>query len=617
MLRRSLGVLLSAVSLVIFLALALFADKTPTKALVSGVPRYYQADMRIGGSCWFPSGCGPVAGAAVCAWWDKRGFPNLIGDSEREADGLPQQAIVDLGAAHYMNRDTNCAQSWVMAGNFASGLEEYMNDHLGPRASVARFEVTRYRITDSGYEVPETGESGSYEALFSIVRQEIWSGRPMVYLFRWQGEQNNDDTFKVADHYATVVGYDGTDGSRRLIIQGNQSTQPNDAVTGYQNVYIGSSRYLRLGDHTKGSAAVKYHLFAIRPVPAGSVNIGLGVDPLLLDDGAVRNVEYHLNGNDGVVSSWFEPKLEQIDVFVDDLWHDGDGWGRTSELILQDGICFVAGWRAATTTSPGADNDGDGVVNAADNCLDVVNPAQHDSDSDGYGDACDVPDFQAVCVRVDAEVVSNSSVKVTLYVEIRNLQQPREPYVGAVDVKWTQVASITTQPRRTISSPTGPQVAVNPVYPLTSTETVAFVGASTAYLQHSWRIGQEDWDESAGFARPIEFTILVDPDNKIGETSEANNSCTVSVGSWSSDPGLFASSRIREIHLASQVKERIESSRLAMWKPRQVGDGMFISLQIPREDWPQILSLLGSIEQVDLFMVKIEGTDTLTVNVVH
>lgn len=64
----------------------------------------------------------------------------------------------------------------------------------------------------------------------------------------------------------------------------------------------------------------------------------------------------------------------------------------------------AVGWAAAWTPPP-ADRDGDGVPDVTDNCPDVSNPDQLDSDGDGTGDACEVQvdqtiTFQALQDRV-------------------------------------------------------------------------------------------------------------------------------------------------------------------------------------------------------------------------
>jgi hypothetical protein len=83
-----------------------------------------------------------------------------------------------------------------------------------------------------------------------------------------------------------------------------------------------------------------------------------------------------------------------------------DGEATGTSVSRFDGLPFIdtdsgGDWEAsgATTTegpsSPGeanessADVDGDGVLDHADNCVSVFNPAQEDADGDGSGDTCD------------------------------------------------------------------------------------------------------------------------------------------------------------------------------------------------------------------------------------
>ncbi len=52
-------------------------------------------------------------------------------------------------------------------------------------------------------------------------------------------------------------------------------------------------------------------------------------------------------------------------------------------------VCVPRGTSAADGSGELADVDGDGVVDSKDNCEDVVNRDQLDTDFDGLGDACD------------------------------------------------------------------------------------------------------------------------------------------------------------------------------------------------------------------------------------
>ncbi|WP_394200709.1 thrombospondin type 3 repeat-containing protein [Marinagarivorans algicola] len=53
-------------------------------------------------------------------------------------------------------------------------------------------------------------------------------------------------------------------------------------------------------------------------------------------------------------------------------------------LLIMMALCFAPfAWSVST------DTDGDGVINTRDNCREVANPQQIDSDNDGYGNVCD------------------------------------------------------------------------------------------------------------------------------------------------------------------------------------------------------------------------------------
>ena len=64
------------------------------------------------------------------------------------------------------------------------------------------------------------------------------------------------------------------------------------------------------------------------------------------------------------------------------------GWTRPIEYHSSDEFSDI-GFRLARIAENIEDNDGDGVADAADNCMEAANTEQRDTDADGIGNACD------------------------------------------------------------------------------------------------------------------------------------------------------------------------------------------------------------------------------------
>ena len=82
----------------------------------------------------------------------------------------------------------------------------------------------------------------------------------------------------------------------------------------------------------------------------------------------------------------------------------GNGWFVVASL----GVCLIL----SMSTAWGAvgDTDGDGVMDASDNCTLVANPDQIDTDGDGFGNRCDTDlDNDGITNGLDVGILNRSS----------------------------------------------------------------------------------------------------------------------------------------------------------------------------------------------------------------
>ncbi len=136
------------------------------------------------------------------------------------------------------------------------------------------------------------------------------------------------------------------------------------------------------------------------------------------DDAAERSIlpvpdsQYGDPGAGGVYNYWDEftmnPPAGAVTATIN-LMYQSTSWeyvsflslanNGTVEKLANEGANLLDGWlnsgmsppyvMASTTWSTGPDTDGDGVPDTGDNCTEVANADQRDTDNDGYGNICD------------------------------------------------------------------------------------------------------------------------------------------------------------------------------------------------------------------------------------
>lgn len=91
------------------------------------------------------------------------------------------------------------------------------------------------------------------------------------------------------------------------------------------------------------------------------------------------------------------------------------------------------------------DTDADSIVDTADNCPDVANPTQRDTDADGEGDACDGDD--------DADAVPDEDDNCPLIANASQLDADRDGLGDACDPSLTPADAGTSEPDAGVSEP--------------------------------------------------------------------------------------------------------------------------------------------------------------------
>ncbi len=123
---------------------------------------------------------------------------------------------------------------------------------------------------------------------------------------------------------------------------------------------------------------------------------GLSAEDLTSESFRLRGGTLSGGGEVALQSTAPVPVIGSAGVTIGQPGPIGISTGPTSGITLHAGF-----WPIVASGAGVLDSDGDGVVDSGDNCIDVENSGQLDTDGDDYGNACDCDFNQSLTCNID------------------------------------------------------------------------------------------------------------------------------------------------------------------------------------------------------------------------